>query len=82
MPAKWVLETYLGLPVAPSTVATPCAPCVTAVTVSGSLSASVSLARTAIVTGVPAGVDVLSLTATGGWLTVMLSVLEAPVWVV
>ena len=35
----------------------PWAPCVTAVTVSGSLSASVSLARTAIVTGVPEVVE-------------------------
>ena len=40
-----------------------------AVTVSGSLSGSVSLASTLIVTGVSAGVVALSGLATGGWLT-------------
>ena len=56
--------------VVPSVDTVPLVPCVVAVTVSvcGGLSGSVSLASTAMVTGVPLGVVAESFTASGGWL--------------
>ena len=50
------------------TTTVPFAPCVTDVTVNGSLSGSLSLASTATVTACPSVVAAASFTATGAWL--------------